>query len=152
MTRSRKLILVCITFVAILAVAYYEVNEYWDRKEEENNKEQTKTVDEIFNQYIENEKAREEETEKDENTTTNTTSNTNKATKESAEKVEVKGTDDEKAIALAKNTWGAQDDAVAFNIAKKEGKTYYVSVNNKETTAVLAWYEINIENGEVSDY
>ena len=66
--------------------------------------------------------------------------------------VEVKGTDKEKAIALAKNKWRVDDGSVSYNIVSHEGNIYNISVNSNETTEVLAWYKVNIENGEVSEY
>ncbi len=60
-------------------------------------------------------------------------------------------TDEEKVIELAKNTWGPNDNSVTFNIGNREGDIYMVSVNNKETTAVLAWYQVNIATGQVTE-
>ena len=58
-------------------------------------------------------------------------------------------TEEEKAIELVKEKWGAQDTSVAYAVANREGNIYMISVTNKETTAVLAWYQVNMENGEV---
>ncbi len=58
-------------------------------------------------------------------------------------------TDEEKVIELVKNKWGANDSTVTFNIMNREGDIYMVSVNNKSTTAVMAWYQVNIATGEV---
>ncbi len=60
-------------------------------------------------------------------------------------------TDEEKVIELVKNTWGANDNSVTFNIVNHDGDIYMVSVNNKETTAVLTWYQVNIVTGEVTE-
>ena len=59
-------------------------------------------------------------------------------------------TEEEKAIELVKEKWGAQDTSVAYAVANREGNIYMISVTNKETTAVLAWYQVNMENGEVA--
>lgn len=59
-------------------------------------------------------------------------------------------TDEEKVIELAKNKWGANDTTVTFNIMNREGDIYMVSVNNKETTAVMTWYQVNVATGEVT--
>lgn len=59
-------------------------------------------------------------------------------------------TNEEKVIELAKNKWGANDTTVTFNIMNREGDIYMVSVNNKETTAVMAWYQVNVATGEVT--
>ena len=58
-------------------------------------------------------------------------------------------TEEEKAIELVKEKWGAQDTSVAYAVANRDGNIYMISVTNKETTAVLAWYQVNMENGEV---
>ncbi len=58
-------------------------------------------------------------------------------------------TEEEKAIELVKEKWGAQDTSVVYAVANREGNIYMISVTNKETTAVLAWYQVNMENGEV---
>lgn len=140
MTTAQKLILGAIIITAIVAVIYYDVNKNYGKIETTSNVENT--VDDVFNQYTKN------STNNNETNVSNNVENENN----SVQTVEVTGTDEEKAIALSKNKWGASDDTVSFNIANQEGKTYYVSVNNKETTEVLAWYKVNVENGEVSDY
>ena len=58
-------------------------------------------------------------------------------------------TEEEKAIELVKEKWGAQDTSVAYAVANREGNIYMVSVTNKETTAVLAWYQVNMQTEEV---
>lgn len=59
--------------------------------------------------------------------------------------------DDEKAIELVKNKWGA-DDSVTFKIDEKtEDGKYSVSVVDKNTTEVLMWYEADIKNGTVEE-
>ena len=57
---------------------------------------------------------------------------------------------EEKVLELVKNKWGANDSTVSFNIANHDGDNYMVSVNNKETTQVMAWYQVNLSTGEVT--
>lgn len=57
---------------------------------------------------------------------------------------------DEKAIQLVKNEWG-KDDTVTFSIEKKNGSKYRVAVRDN-STSVLAWYEVDTETWEVSEY
>ena len=57
---------------------------------------------------------------------------------------------DEKAIQLVKNEWG-KDDTVTFSIEKKNGSKYRVAVRDG-STSVLAWYEVDTETWEVSEY
>lgn len=57
---------------------------------------------------------------------------------------------DEKVIDLVKKEWG-KDTFATFNIEKKNGNKYRVAVRDNSTT-VLAWYEVDIETWEVSEY
>ena len=59
-------------------------------------------------------------------------------------------TDDQKVIEMAKKKWGENDSTVSFNIENREGHIFKVSVRNKNTTAALAWYTVNISTGEVT--
>ena len=66
---------------------------------------------------------------------------------------EENGTDEEKkVIQCAKEAWDASDESVTYNIVNTEGTKYYVSVSNKETTSVLAWYVVDANNWTVEDY
>ncbi len=58
-------------------------------------------------------------------------------------------TEEEKVIELVKNQYGT-DQSVSFNIANKDGNIYYVSVNDTATTAVLAWYSVDISTNTVT--
>ena len=57
---------------------------------------------------------------------------------------------DQKVMDLVKKEWG-QDNSAIFSIEKKNGTKYRVAVRDSSTT-VLAWYEVDIENWEVSEY
>lgn len=56
---------------------------------------------------------------------------------------------DEKAIKLAKETYG-EDDTVTFNIEQKKDNLYYVAVKNDATT--ILWYEIDTDTWKISEY
>ncbi len=58
-------------------------------------------------------------------------------------------TEEERVIELVKNEYGT-DQGVTFNIANKDGNMYYVSVNDVATTAVLAWYSVDISTNTVT--
>lgn len=58
-------------------------------------------------------------------------------------------TEEEKVMELVKNEYGT-DQGVTFNIANKDGNIYYVSVNDETTTAVLAWYSVDISTNTVT--
>lgn len=55
---------------------------------------------------------------------------------------------EEKVIELVKNEYGT-NEGVNFTIANKEGNIYHVSVIDSNTTAVLAWYNVDIETNTV---
>lgn len=57
---------------------------------------------------------------------------------------------EEKVIELVKNQYGT-DQGVSFNIANVDGNMYYVSVNDIATTAVLAWYSVDISTDTVTE-
>ena len=52
-------------------------------------------------------------------------------------------------IELVKETYGT-DQGVIFNIANKEGSIYHVSVNDASTTAILAWYTVDISTNTIT--
>ncbi len=58
-------------------------------------------------------------------------------------------TEEEKVIELVKNEYGT-DQGVSFNIANKDGNIYHVSVNDTNTTAVIAWYSVDISTNTVT--
>lgn len=68
---------------------------------------------------------------------------------ENENKVTTTKSNDEIAIDLAKSKWG-NDDTVTFSIEEKKGTVYYVAVKSDAT--VIAWYEVNVETEEVSEY
>ena len=58
-------------------------------------------------------------------------------------------TEEEKVIELVKQEYGT-DQGISINIANKDGNIYHVSVNDETTTAVLAWYKVDISNKTVT--
>lgn len=84
--------------------------------------------------------------------TTNTVPDDNYIGKEEEEsnvKEDTELTTDEKALKMAKERWG-EDDSVTFNIEKKNGNIYIISVNSNATT--VFWYQVNTKTWEISDY
>lgn len=59
-------------------------------------------------------------------------------------------TTDEKALELAKKTWGEDDTSVTFSIEEKIGNIYHIAV--KSNAYVATWYEVNTETWEISEY
>ena len=68
---------------------------------------------------------------------------------ESANEENTEKTTDERAIELAKETWG-EDDSVTFSIERKDGNVYYIAVSSNATT--ISWYQVNIDTWEISEY
>ena len=53
---------------------------------------------------------------------------------------------DEKALNLVKQDWG-EDDTVYYTIDNQSNSIYYISVRSKSTTATLAEYEVDVNQG-----
>lgn len=68
---------------------------------------------------------------------------------ESAKEENTEKTTDERAIELAKETWG-EDDSVTFSIERKDGNVYYIAVSSNATT--ISWYQVNTDTWEISEY
>ena len=171
-TRTKILIGAIIVLLIISGIVLFIGNRDIDKnKNTGNNILQNETQD-IFNQYINSNETNDTSKNEVKENATNKTENVieessiihgdeaiekeNSYTlvekEKNSDKVPVTGTDEQRAIALAKNKWGVSDNTVNFNIANHDGKIYYVSVNNSETSAVITWYKINVETEEVSDY
>lgn len=149
MKTKMKFLIIIIIIVFIIAVIWYVTNKNKSSEAEETEN----TVVEV--QEEEEQNATEEEnqnTSESEGMVDNETSYTQIDEAPEGDIVEVTGTDEEKAIALAKNKWGVDDDTVYFTIANTDGNIYYISVNNSETSGVITWYMVDVETGEVSDY
>ncbi len=56
---------------------------------------------------------------------------------------------DEKAIQLAKQTYG-EDDTVTFSIEEKKDNIYYIAVKSNAT--VISWYEVNTDDWTISEF
>lgn len=59
-------------------------------------------------------------------------------------------TKDEKAIELAKKTWGEEDNTVTFSIEEKKENIYYIAVKSNATA--IAWYEVNTETWQINEF
>ena len=152
-----KLIIVAMAITAMVAVLYYEKNNEDDNiSVTENNSNSDDVTANVFNQYgfdyNEQNTVNNTAPKNNNKTNTNVTNNTsNTSSDNTADELELTGTNEEKVVALVKNEWGS-DDSVYFNVVKKEGNYYYVSVNKSDTTEVIAWYKVDLEKREVSEY
>ena len=91
---------------------------------------------------------KDEKDEPDTNTSDNENTNNNDSVGKEEQNSETTSsnnsqTKEEKAVELAKNKWGKNDETVSFNIEQKDGKLYYVAV--RKDTQVMQWYEVNTE-------
>lgn len=100
-----------------------------EEKNEISNETNNKVEENITNETSENEK----------NTATPTT--------------EAKKTGKELALELAKKEWGESDTSVYYYVEEKKSEdVYIISVRNRETTAGMIDYEVNIKTGKVEEY
>lgn len=68
---------------------------------------------------------------------------------EEQETTDTAQTEEQKVIELVKQEYGT-DQGISINIANKDGNIYHVSVNDQRTTAVLAWYKVDIASSTVT--
>ena len=68
---------------------------------------------------------------------------------EEQQTVNTEQTEEEKVIELVKNDYGT-DQGVDFNIENKEGTIYHISVRDINTTAALAWYDVDTATNAVT--
>lgn len=90
----------------------------------------------------------EEENTVENTPTTNTQSNTSTVNEDNEN-----SDAEDVAIQLAKEEWGEDNEDVYYYIEENLSENVYVvSVRDKNTTATLANYEVNIETEQVSEY
>lgn len=91
-----------------------------------------------------------EENEEEENTTIQSNDDyIGIEEEESANEENIEKTTDERAIELARETWG-EDDSVTFSIERKDNNLYYIAVRSNATT--ISWYQVNTDTWEISEY
>lgn len=69
--------------------------------------------------------------------------------KEAQEEENTEISKDERAIELAKQTYG-EDDTVTFSIEEKKDNIYYIAVKSNAT--VISWYEVDTDNWTISEF
>ena len=115
-------------------------------KDEENDSQEDIPVEEDDETQLENEN----EVEQEEEIETTDKEQEYVGEEETNSQEETTENKDDKAIQLVKKEWG-EDKTVTFSIEKKNGTKYRVAVRDNSTT-VLAWYEVDTETWEVSEY
>ena len=136
-----------ISLIGIIVSITYEQTINMKKQEEQNklvsNVEENKTeTNKETENNIEKEKEDKEDAEPEQEYI-------GKEEDDNSEEDDKQKTKDEKAIDLAKKTWG-KDDSVTFSIEEKKGFIYYVAVKSNAT--VISWYEINTDTWEISEY
>lgn len=81
-------------------------------------------------------------------TTVNTPQENNQKEEVSTEKTTGES-NEEKAINAVKKAWGSEDGVYFASMGIDAKGRYIVSVNDSSTSSVYAWYNVNIQTGEV---
>lgn len=143
-TRGALIVLMVLLIIAVLGVMGYTGKVYVDQKGNDNSTTNaqsnnvTTTPQQKQDDKINTEPIEEPKKEEPEETPT-----------EEPKQEEVKISDEDKAIDLAKKQYGTTT-GVYFRIEQiKSNSVYIVSVRDNETTRDLAWYTIDVANGTV---
>lgn len=136
--------IIIIAIIVLVGIAIWIVyNQMINNQKQENISSNSSTTNDIENTI-------KEENEKEENTIIQSNNNYVGVEEEESNKQEnTEKTTEERAIELAKETWG-EDDSVTFSIERKDKNIYYVAVRSNATT--ISWYQINTETWEISEY
>lgn len=165
MTNKTKIV-ICILIIAIVIVAIIGIAQY---NKTIDNKANTSEdgINNIFDEYVNEEKENKNENEinniDENNTTENAVTESNNSNiqnqniqnniigKEEQESNEenVEVNDKQQAIELAKQEWGISVDSYDFQAELKEDKIYEVSVRNKTNRNVITIYTVNLKTGTV---
>ena len=141
-------ILTGIIVVAVIAligiIVWITYNQIINSQKEEENTTNTIATNETTNTINV-----EENQEEEENTPVESNDDYIGIEEGSAKEGNTEKTTDERAIELAKETWG-EDDSVTFSIERKDGNVYYIAVSSNATT--ISWYQVNIDTWEISEY
>lgn len=137
--------IIIIAVIALLGISVWIIyNQIINNQKQENISNNSSTTNEISNTI-------EEKNDEEENNTTVQSNNdyVGVEEEESDKQENTEKTTEEKAIELAKETWG-EDDSVTFSIERKDENIYYIAVRSNAIT--ISWYQINTETWEISEY
>ena len=137
------IVLLVIALAVMIGIVIYDTNNA------EKNIDVAKTE---MNQNQNNETIKEEikEEEKEETQKENNDEYIGEEEKNSQEGEDIELTNEEKALQLAKEKWGENDNTVTYSIEEKNGNIYYIAVKSDAKTVL--WYEVNIETWEISEF
>ncbi len=143
---EKQKILTLIIVVAIIGLIGLGGYVVYDEMQQKNTQTKTETISADKENQIQKEEPKEEENKEKQPKQEQAEGKEEKESNAEAKNEESK---DDKAIALAKKTWG-DDNSVTFNIEEKKGNLYYIAV--KGDGAVISWYEVNTDTWEISDF
>ncbi len=157
----KKTVIICsiIAFLIVAVIVAINIKKFKDEEyiAEENTQGsyQNEIEDQNLTQNelpVENTILEEETIEENQTNTENTTVNEITQNEYQGEEEETGITEeaeenkDEKALNLVKQDWG-EDDTVYYTIDNQSNSIYYISVRSKSTTATLAEYEVDVNQG-----
>ena len=157
----KKTVIICsiIAFLIVAVIVAINIKKFKDEEyiAEENTQGsyQNEIEDQNLTQNelpVENTILEEETIEENQTNTENTTVNDITQNEYQGEEEETGITEeaeenkDEKALNLVKQDWG-EDDTVYYTIDNQSNSIYYISVRSKSTTATLAEYEVDVNQG-----
>lgn len=134
-------VIIVIAVIALIGIAGYVVYEEITNRNKAKT-EPTQQVEEKQEEDKTTEEPVEEETQPEEEYV-------GEEEKEAQEEENTEISKDEKAIELAKQTYG-EDDSVTFSIEEKKDNIYYIAVKSNAT--VISWYEVDTDNWTISEF
>lgn len=150
--QKKQNILTIIISIAIIALAIIVVSEIYSEKmnKEEGNKTIKQTTNNTENATNSTNTLTSEKQQEDTKVETPKNEYVGEEEQESNQQEDVTKTKEEKAIELAKKTWGENDTAVTFSIEQKDGSKYYIAVKSNATTKI--WYEVDTDTWKIKEY
>ena len=150
--QKKQNILTIIISIAIIALAIIVVSEIYSEimNKEEGNKTIEQTTNNTENATNSTNTLTSEKQQEDTKVETPKNEYIGEEEKESNQQEDVTKTKEEKAIELAKKTWGENDTSVTFSIEQKDGSKYYIAVKSNATTKI--WYEVDTDTWKIKEY
>ena len=150
--QKKQNILTIIISIAIIALAIIVVSEIYSEimNKEEGNKTIEQTTNNTENATNSTNTLTSEKQQEDTKVETPKNEYIGEEEKESNQQEDVTKTKEEKAIELAKKTWGENDTSVTFSIEQKDGRKYYIAVKSNATTKI--WYEVDTDTWKIKEY
>ena len=143
-TRKKQNILTVVIVIALIGLAVILTSMFYDEKVNAK-----KTSSTVANEVIQPKEEKENNTVNEPVEEVKENTYAGEEEKESEQEEELKQSNDERTIELAKKEWGNDPDAT-FSIDEKKGSKYYVAVKKDGNT--VEWYEVDTETWKISIY